>query len=107
MNFEVRDEYNLKKFMPSKNHLKFMTNFFYAFSDDTRLKIIILLTIKPLCVSEITSVLEINQTTISHQLKILKSIDIVDCDRFGKNVIYYIKNGTIENVLNATVECLN
>ena len=106
MNFEIRDEYNLKKFMPSKTSLKSMTNFFYAFSDDTRLKIIILLSIKPLCVSEITNVLSINQTTISHQLKILKALNIVECDRAGKNIIYYIKNASIENVLNASVECI-
>ena len=92
--------------MPSKNHLKNMTNFFYAFSDNTRLKIIILLSIKPLCVGEIVNVLCVNQTTISHQLKILKSINIIECDRVGKNVIYYIKNNSIENVLNATVECI-
>ena len=106
MNFEVRDEYNLKKFMPNKNSLKTMTDFFYAFSDDTRLKIIILLSIKPLCVGEIVNVLAINQTTVSHQLKILKSLNIVACDRAGKNIIYYIKNASIENVLNASVECI-
>lgn len=106
MDFNLREEYSLKKYMPDKNHLKNMTNFFYAFSDDTRLKIIILLSIKPLCVSEITAVLDINQTTVSHQLKILKSLNIVDCDRSGKNIIYYIKNSSIENVLSATVECI-
>lgn len=106
MNFNVREEINLKKFMPDKNSLKTMTEFFYAFSDDTRLKIIILLSIKPLCVGEIVNVLSINQTTISHQLKILKSINIVACDRVGKNIIYYIKNSSIENVLNASVECI-
>lgn len=106
MNFKVREEYNLKQFMPTKSSLKNMTNFFYAFSDNTRLKVIILLTIKPLCVGEISSVLDVNQTTISHQLKILKSLDIVACDRAGKNIIYYIKNEGIENVLNATVECI-
>ena len=45
-----------------------MSNFFYAFSDDTRLKIIMLLTITPLCVGEITNVLDLNQTTISQWL---------------------------------------
>ena len=106
MNFEIRDEYKLKELMPTKSHLKNMAEFFYAFSDNTRLKIIILLSIKPLCVSEITKVLEINQTTISHQLKILKSLNIVSCDRVGKNIIYYIKNSSIEEVLNASVECI-
>lgn len=106
MNFEVREEYNLKKYMPDKASLNNMTTFFHAFSDDTRLKIIILLTIKPLCVNEITNVLGINQTTISHQLKTLKAYNIVDCERSGKNMYYYIKNSNIENFLNASVECI-
>ena len=106
MNFDIRDEYKLKALMPNKNSLQSMTNFFYAFSDDTRLKIIFLLSIKPLCVGEITKILDINQTTISHQLKILKAHNIVSCDRAGKNVIYYIKNGSIEQFLNASVECV-
>ena len=106
MDFQLRDEFNLKKFMPSKNDLKSMTNFFYAFSDDTRLKIIILLSLKPLCVGEISNILSINQTTISHQLKILKSLNIVEFERAGKNIIYFIKNSGIENVLNASVECM-
>lgn len=106
MDFKVRDEFNLKQYMPSKNSLKNMSSFFYGFSDDTRLKIIILLSIKPLCVGEIQSVLDINQTTISHQLKILKSLNIVACDRDGKKMFYYIKNSSIENVLNASVDCI-
>ncbi len=106
MNFNVKEELSLKQLLPNKNDLKNMTEFFYAFSDNTRLKIIMLLSIKPLCVGEITKVLQINQTTISHQLKILKSLNIVACDRNGKNIIYYIKNGGIEQVLNASVECI-
>ena len=106
MKFQIRDELKLKELMPNKNSLKDMTDFFYAFSDDTRLKIIILLSLKPLCVGEITKVLDINQTTISHQLKILKLHNIISCDRAGKNIIYYIKNGSIERFLNASVECI-
>lgn len=102
---DLREEYNLKKYMPDKNSLKNMVNFFYAFSDDTRLKVIMLLSIKPLCVSEITNVLNINQTTISHQLQILRTLNIVACNRVGKNVIYYIKNSRIEEFLNVSVEC--
>ncbi len=96
----------LKNYMPKSADLKNMTTFFYAFSDDTRLKIIMLLSMRALCVSDISAVLNINQTTVSHQLKILKSINIVACDRVGKNIIYYIKNPTIESVLNATVDCI-
>lgn len=103
---DCREEITLRHYMPNKTDMKNLTSFFYAFSDDTRLKIIILLTIKPLCVGDISLILSQNQTTISHQLKILKSIDIVASDRNGKNIIYYIKNPNIEAVLNATVDCI-
>ena len=103
---EFKEEILLKQYMPNKSDMKNMCSFFYAFSDDTRLKIIILLMLKPLCVSDISRILNINQTTVSHQLKILKSLNIVACDRNGKNIIYFIKNNNIENVFSATVECI-
>lgn len=103
---EINEEINLKKHLPKPTELKNFANFFYAFSDDTRLKIIILLTIKPLCVGDIAIILETNQTTISHQLKILRSLNIVECSREGKNILYFISNTDIENVLNAGVECI-
>jgi ArsR family transcriptional regulator len=100
-----KEEILLKNYMPDKVTLKNMSNFFYAFSDDTRLKIVILLMMKPFCVGDITNILNINQTTVSHQLKILRGLNIVDCDKQGKNVIYYMKNARIENVFDATVGC--
>lgn len=103
---DLREEYSLKKFMPANSDVKTMSNVFYAFSDYTRLRIIILLTIRPLCVSDIEAVLNLNQTTISHQLKILRTLDLVSCDRNGKTITYYIKNQGIENLLNAGVDCI-
>lgn len=103
---EIKEEINLKKYLPADPELSNFASFFYGFSDDTRLKIIILLTLKPLCVGDIASVLETNQTTVSHQLKILKSLNIVESARTGKNIMYYIQNNNIENVLNAGVECI-
>ena len=104
--YNCKEEIRLKSIMPSSKDIKNMSSFFYAFSDDTRLKIIILLTISPLCVTEISNVLNINQTTVSHQLKILKSLNIVEYDRNGKSITYFIKNGEIQEVLNACVDCI-
>lgn len=106
MNFQYRDELKLKNLMPNDGQMKDMSNFFYAFSDDTRLKIIVLLSIKSLCVGDIVNILNQNQTTISHQLKILRSLRIVETIRQGKSILYYIKNQNIENVLSAGVDCL-
>ena len=96
----------LKHYMPNKNDIKNITSFFYAFSDNTRLRIIILLILKPLCVNDISAILDINQTTVSHQLKILKSLNIVEYERCGKNIVYHIKNNDIEEVLNISVTCI-
>lgn len=104
MKFDLRDEYKLKEYMPNMKDIKNMSACFFAFSDDTRLKIIILLTMRSLCVNDITKVLSVHQSTVSHQLKLLKSLNIVECDRNGKNIIYYIKNKNVENILNAVVE---
>ena len=102
---KINEENSFLEYMPNKKDIKNISSFFYAFSDVTRLKIIILLMLKPLCVSEVSRVLNLNQTTVSHQLKILKYYNIVDGERTGKNIIYCIKNKNIEEVLNATVEC--
>lgn len=103
---EINEEINLKKHLPRQAELKNFASFFYAFSDDTRLKIIILLMLKPLCVGDISTVLETNQTTVSHQLKILRSLNIVEFSRTGKNIVYFISNSNIENMLNAGAECI-
>ena len=106
MNLEFKEEILLKKYMPNKSHIEGLSRFFYAFSDATRLRVVILLLMKPLCVSDIAEMLNINQTTISHQLKILKSLKLVDYDRTGKNIIYYISNSNIEQVFNSSINCI-
>ena len=107
MNLCIDDEIRLKGFMPEKEDVKSLAQFFYAFSDETRLRIVILLTISPLCVSDISLVLNINQTTVSHQLKILRNLGIVECDREGKTIVYYIKNKDIESILDLSVDCVD
>ncbi len=105
--FNIDEEFMLKKFMPDDKNVKEIASFFGAFADETRLKIIILLCIKPLCVGEISYVLNINQSTVSHQLKLLKDGNIISCNRCGKNILYYIKNRQLERVLEETVDCLH
>lgn len=95
---------NIKKYLPHKDDVKKISSFFSALSDFTRLKIVILLTIKPQCVGDIVDILDINQTTISHQLQILRGLNIVATERVGKNIYYYIKNNAVENVLESVVD---
>ena len=61
-----------------------------ALSDPTRLRIIILLLEKNLCVCELLFILDMEQSRISHQLRILRDAELVEDIRDGKWIIYRI-----------------
>jgi len=69
-----------------------------ALSDSTRLRIILLLLKKDLCVCELTFILKMEQSRISHQLRILKDADLVEDIRDKKWIIYRIPEAAIKNL---------
>ena len=87
------------EYMPSDQAIRKMTDFFSVFAQDTRIRIVSLLTISPLNVSDIGRILNLNQTTTSHQLRILKDRRIVTTQRCGKEIQYAIANGFISDLL--------
>ena len=68
----------------SDDILSELTFFFTIFSDKTRLKLLSALAISRMCVSDLAGVLNLNQTTVSHQLRLLKNLGAVDFERNGK-----------------------
>lgn len=87
------------EFMPSTKALEDMSVFFSAFADSTRLKILTALSVKQMCVSDLSQTLRINQTTISHQLKLLRTLKFVDFKRDGKQIFYYLSNKNVNEVM--------
>ena len=79
----------------------------WGVDDATRNKIICALCISEMCVSDLSRILGINQTTCSHQLRLLRAADIVTQRRDGKIIYYSLKNRKIENVLLAGVDFLD
>lgn len=63
---------------------------FKAFSDPNRLRILLLLEEKSLCVCEITAILELATSTVSNHLSILHEAGLIQQERDGKWVNYYI-----------------
>jgi ArsR family transcriptional regulator len=63
---------------------------FKALSDPTRLRIVMLLLERDLCVCELQFILEMEQSRISHQLRILRDADMVEDKRDGKWIVYTI-----------------
>jgi DNA-binding transcriptional ArsR family regulator len=64
------------------------------------------LAISEMCVTDLSRVLEINQTTISHQLRLLKNLGIVKCERHGKVIFYSLIDDTVNDVMLKGVEFL-
>jgi ArsR family transcriptional regulator len=71
---------------------------FRALSDATRLRIMNLLTHRELCVCELTFILKMEQSRVSHQLRILKDVDLVEDIRDKKWIIYRIPDSIRENL---------
>jgi len=71
---------------------------FKIFSDYTRLRIIDLLLEGELCVQDISDKLETSQSAISHQLKLLRDLNVVDSRKNGKQVFYCLKDNHIKEI---------
>lgn len=107
-NLEITEELEvqIKQYMPNNAILADISGFFALFSDPTRVKILSVLSISELCVTDVAFVLDLNQTTVSHQLKLLKNARLVKSRRNGK-IIYYKATGDVMNdVMMLGAKCL-
>lgn len=96
----------VKNYLPRNAVLYSLSEFFGACADATRTKIICALSISEMCVSDLCALLSLNQTTCSHQLRYLRSANIVRARRQGKIVYYSLRNKKIEEVIEAGAEFL-
>lgn len=88
--------------LPTQNMLRKIAAYFTALSDETRIKIITALSVSSMCVSDLCALLSLNQTTVSHQLRLLRSVGAVDYRKQGKISFYYLTDEAIpEMMLNA------
>ncbi len=74
-------------------------HFFKVISNNTRWVIISALYSKSLCVNDISSITKIEQSKISHSLKVLSDCNIVFKRRDGKQIIYSLNTKTIKPIL--------
>ncbi len=96
----------VENYIPDARVLDQLKNFFQIFSDCTRLKMLSALSISSMCVSDLAKVLSLNQTTVSHQLRLLKNAGAVKSRRQGKVIFYSISNPKISEVMMWGVEFL-
>ncbi|MBR2788145.1 MAG: helix-turn-helix transcriptional regulator [Erysipelotrichaceae bacterium] len=92
----------MKKF--NENTLYDVAELFKNFSDSTRIRILYTLFDKELSVSEICELLNMNQSAISHQLRILKNAKLVKNRREGKTVYYSLDDDHVYNIISQGIE---
>ena len=90
--------------MPSEEEYDDLSEFFKLFGNPTRLKIISLLSIEDLCVCDICEALDLNQTTVSNQLRILRANNIVKYQKEGKMARYSLTDLHIEMIYKVGLE---
>jgi len=103
---DKRTQKLIEDYVPKGDILEGVVCFFSVFADYTRVKILSALAISELCVTDLSRILEINQTTVSHQLRFLKSAGIVKSIRQGKIIFYSLTDESVNDVLLKGVEFL-
>ena len=77
---------------------------FKGFADPTRVKILFLLLDGERCVNDIAQSVEISQSAISHQLRILKQMHLIKYRREGKNLLYSLDDDHVRTILQMGLE---
>lgn len=85
------------------NHL---AEFFKVFGDATRLRIIYYLSRHELCVADLSALVEMQQSAVSHQLKLLRLQRLVKTRKEGKIVYYSLDDKHIESIFSIAMEHL-
>ncbi len=94
----------VKESMLSEEEYSELSEFFKIFGNPTRLKIISLLCVEDLCVCDISEALDLNQTTVSNQLRILRANNIVKFQKEGKMARYSLTDSHIEMIYKVGLE---
>lgn len=80
---------------------------FKIFGDSTRVKIINVLLDGEKCVNDIVSLINVSQSAVSHQLRILKSSKLVKYRKDGKEIYYSLSDNHVEKIFRMGCEHIN
>ncbi|MCI5586891.1 MAG: metalloregulator ArsR/SmtB family transcription factor [Lachnospiraceae bacterium] len=90
--------------MPEESELYDLADLFKVFGDSTRIKILYALYENEMCVYDIANVLNMTQSAISHQLRILKQNRLVKYRKEGKTVLYSLADEHVFTILSQGIE---
>ena len=85
--------------LPEENELYDLAELFKVFGDSTRIRILFVLFEAEVCVCDLAKALNMTQSAISHQLKILKQAKLVKFSRAGKQIIYELSDEHVRIII--------
>jgi len=85
--------------MPEETEFYDLAELFKVFGDSTRIRILFVLFEAEVCVCDLAKVLNMTQSAISHQLRILKANKLVNSRREGKSVFYSLADGHVRTII--------
>ena len=90
--------------MPEEETLYDLAELFKIFGDTTRIKILYALFESEMCVCDIAQLLNMTQSAISHQLRLLKQAKLVTFRREGKTVLYSLADAHVRTIIDQGME---
>ncbi len=90
--------------IPDKLTMENIAELFKGFADPTRVHILTLLQRQELCVGDIAEAVELSQSAISHQLRLLKQMHLIKFHRDGKNIVYSLADDHVRTILEMGLE---
>lgn len=90
--------------LPKEELLYDLAEFFKIFGDSSRIRILSILREDKLCVNEISYLLQLSVSAVSHQLRILRQARLVRYQKIGKEVFYSLDDDHIEKILDQGLE---
>ena len=85
--------------MPEETELYDLAELFKVFGDSTRIRILFVLFEAEVCVCDLAEALQMTQSAISHQLRILKQNKLVKSRRDGKSVYYSLADDHVRTII--------
>ena len=83
---------------PAEEALFDLADLYKIFADSTRVRILSLLLEQELCVLDLAGLLDVSQSALSHQLRILKQSKLVKSRREGKTIFYSLADGHVASI---------
>lgn len=99
-----KDRIMQSDFLENDDLLFELADFFKVFGDSSRIKILTCLYDKETCVQELADKLNMTQSAVSHQLKLLKMSKLIKNRRDGKQIYYSLADDHVSTIISMGIE---